>query len=190
LQFAPSATDTTNLLPSLATCITRTTKEAKHQNKIQCKQLDYIKEKDVRKKNKAEKWHHTSQRLVLNAASINCNSLAKEIPKSYLRIINSNTAGIVDREPQHQMCKHGFLEAGFTHGLATSLYIGNIMQNTWTTPSNLSPFTFFELDPLSSTQTAHCLHLHLLSKNKEGKSLGKIKASQIQEIKAPGTRDF
>jgi hypothetical protein len=34
---------------------------------------------------------------------------------------------------------------------------------------------------------AHCLHLHLLSKNTEGKSLDKIKASQIQEIKAPGT---
>jgi hypothetical protein len=85
------------------------------------------------------------------------------------------------------MSKLGFLEAGFAHSLATSLYMGNIMWNTWTTPSNLSPFTIFELDPLSSTQTTRCLHLHLPSKNMEGKSLDNTKASQIQEIKAPGT---
>jgi hypothetical protein len=109
-----------------------------------------------------------SQCLVLNAASINSGSPAKEIPKSYLRIINSNIAGMADRELQHQMSKLGFLDASFAHGLATSLYMGNIMWNTWTTPSNLSPFTIFELDPLSSTQMARCLHLHLLSKNTEG----------------------
>jgi hypothetical protein len=144
----------------------------------------------MRKENKAEKWHHTSQGLVLNAASINSNSPAKEIPKSYLRIINSNTAGMVDRELKHQMYNHGFLDASFARGLTTSLYMGDIMQNTPTTPSNLSPFTIFELDPLFSTQTAHCLHLHLLSKNKEGKSLGEIKASQIQESKPQGPGTF
>jgi hypothetical protein len=134
-----------------------------------------------------EKWHHTSQYLLLNAASIDSDSSTKEIRESYLRIINSDTAGIVDRELQHQMSKLGFSGASFAHGLATSLYMGNIMWNTWTPPSNLSPFIIFELDPLSSTQTACCLHLHLLSNNMEGKSLDEIKASQIQEIKAPGT---
>ncbi len=183
----PSTTDTTDLLQSLATGITRTTEEAKHQNKIQRKQLDYLKEKDARKKNKAEKWHHICQRLVLNTASINSNSPSKEIPESYLRIINRNTAGMANRELQHQMSELSFLDASFAHGLATSLFMGDIMWNTWTTPSNLSPFTIFELDPLSSTQTASCLHLHLLSNNTEGKSLDKINASQIQEIKALGT---
>jgi hypothetical protein len=86
------------------------------------------------------------------------------------------------------MSELGFSDAGFAHSLAANLYMGNIMWNTWTTPRNISPFIIFELDPLSSTQMAHCLYLHLLSKNTEGKSLDKIKASQIQEIKAP--RDF
>jgi hypothetical protein len=90
--------DTTSLLQSLAAGITRTTKETKHQNKIQCKQLDYIKEKDAKKKNKVEKWHPTSQRLVLNAVSIDSNSPTEEIPMSYLRIINSDTTGMADRE--------------------------------------------------------------------------------------------
>ncbi len=66
--------------------------------------------------------------------------------------------------------------------------MGNIlMWNTRITPSNLSSFPIFELDPLLSMQTTRCLHLHLLSENKEGKSLYKLKASQIQEIKVPRT---
>jgi hypothetical protein len=101
--------------------------------------------------------------LVLNAVSIGSDSPAKEIPKSYLRIININTAGMANRELQHQMSELGLLDAGFAHSLATSLYMGNIMWNTRTTPSNPSPFTIFELDPLLSTQMARCLHLHLLS---------------------------
>jgi hypothetical protein len=56
----PSMMDTADLLRSLATDITRTTKEAENQNRIQHKQLDYIKEKNAKKKNKAEKWHSPS----------------------------------------------------------------------------------------------------------------------------------
>ena len=53
-------TDTANILWSLAAGISRTSEEAEHQNKIHREQLDYIKEKNARKKNKAEKWHPTS----------------------------------------------------------------------------------------------------------------------------------
>jgi hypothetical protein len=136
--------NTTNLYQSLATGITRTTKEAVYQNEIQREQLDYIKEKDAKKKNKAEKRHHTSQRLVLNMTSINSNfpTEAEEIPKSYLHIINSNTAGMVNRELQHQISELGLVDTGFTHRLA--------QVSTWATScgilglsSNLSPLSPF-----------------------------------------------
>ena len=55
-----STTDTAILLWSLAAGFYCTSEEAKHQNKIHSKQLDYIKQKDAKKKNKAEKWHPTS----------------------------------------------------------------------------------------------------------------------------------
>jgi hypothetical protein len=183
----PSLTDTANILRSLTASISCTSEEAEHQNKLQRKQLDYIKAKDAKKKNKAEKWHPTSRRLVLNAALTNSNSPAKEIPTSYLRIINSKTAGMADKELQSQMLELGHADAGFAHGLAASLYVGNILWNNRSTPSNLSPFTVFELDPLSTTQATLCLQLHLLSKNTEGKLLNEIKASQIQEVKVPTT---
>ena len=63
--------DTADLLRSIAAGMSRSSEEAKNQNKIQCKQLDFMKDKKAKKKNKAEKWHTTSRRLVLNAASTN-----------------------------------------------------------------------------------------------------------------------
>ncbi len=164
-----SSEDTAAILRSLAAGISRTSEEAENQNKLQRKQLDYIKAKDAKKKNKAEKWHATSQRLVLNAASTDGDSPADEIPESYLRIINSKTAGMADKELQAQMSGLNYANAGFAHGLVASLYVGNILWNNRTMPSNLSPFTMFELDPLSTKQATHCLQLHLLSKNTEGK---------------------
>jgi hypothetical protein len=47
-----STMDTVNILWSLAAGISCTSKEAEHQNKIHCEQLDFIKEKDARKMNK------------------------------------------------------------------------------------------------------------------------------------------
>jgi hypothetical protein len=133
-----SLTDTADILRSLAAGISRTSKEAKNQNKLQHKQLDYIKAKDAKKKNKAEKWHPTIRCIVLNAASTDSNSLAKEIPGTYLRIINSETAGMADKELQSQMSALGHANAEFAHGLAASLYVGDILWNNRSTPSNLS----------------------------------------------------
>jgi hypothetical protein len=124
---------------------------------------------------------------VLNAASTNSDSPADIIPASYVQIINSETAGMADKELQSQMSELGHADTGFAHGLAASLYLGDILWNNRSTPSNLSPFIVFELDPLSTTQATRCLHLYLLSKNTEGKSLDEIKASQIQEVKVPTT---
>jgi hypothetical protein len=124
---------------------------------------------------------------VLNVASTDSNSPTGNIPASYVQIINSKTAGMADKELQSQILELGHADAGFDHGLATSLYVGDVLWNNHSTPSNLSPFTVFELDPLSTMQATSCLHLHHLSKNTEGKSLDKIKASQTQEVKVPTT---
>ncbi len=102
------------------------TKKAENQHKIQCKQLNFIKEKEAKKKNKAEKWHTTSRRLVLNAALTDSSSPAEDIPTSYLTVINSDTAGMADKELQSQMAGLSHSNARFDQGLAASLYVGDI----------------------------------------------------------------
>ena len=104
---------------------------------------------------------------MLNAASSDSDSPAEDIPASYLTVINSDTAGMANKELQRQMAGLGHSDAGFAHGLAASLCAGDIRWNNQTTPSNLSPFTVFELDPLSATQSKRCMQLHILSKNTE-----------------------
>ena len=165
--------------------MTRYSEKAENQNRLQRKQLDFIKDKEAKKKNKAEKWRTTSHHLVLNATSTDSDSPADDIPASYLAVIISDTAGMADKELQSQMARLGYSDAGFAHGLAASLYAGDIKWNNRSTPSNLSPFTVFELDPLLATQSKRCMQLHILSKNTEGKALKEIKASQIQEVKVP-----
>jgi hypothetical protein len=92
---------------------------------------------------------------------------------------------MANKELQAQMIALGYADAGFAHGLVTSLYVGDILWNNRTMPINLSPFTVYELHPLSTKQATHCLQLHLLLKNTEGKSLEEIKILQIQEVKVP-----
>ena len=177
--------DTANLLHSITARMSCSYEEAENQNKLQHKQLNYIKEKDAKKKNKAKKWHATSRCLVLNAASTVSDFPVEDIPASYLRISNSNTTGMADKQLQSQMTGLGLSDTGFALGLAASLYAGDLKWNNRTTPSNLSPFTVFELDPLWATQQERCMQLHILSKNSERKLLKEIKASQIQEVKVP-----
>ncbi len=130
--------------------MSRSFEEAENQNKLQREQLDYIKENNAKK---TKKWHATSQRLVLNAASIDSDFPADNILASYLSIINSNTAGMADKELQSQMTGLGLFDVGFAHGLAASLCVGDLKWNNCATPRNLSPFTVFKLDPLSATQS-------------------------------------
>jgi hypothetical protein len=68
---------------------------------------------------------------------------ADNIPASYLSIINSDTTGMVDKELRSQMAGLGLSDVGFAHGLAASLFAGDLKWNNHTTPSNLSPFTVF-----------------------------------------------
>ena len=64
---------------------------------------------------------------------------------------------MADKELQSQMLALGHADAGFAHGLAASLYVGDIFWNNCSMPSNLSPFTVFELDLLSTMQATRYL---------------------------------
>ncbi len=49
-----------------------------------------------------------------------------------------------NRELYNKMSELGYLNVGFTHGLAASLFMGDIVWNNQSSSSNLSPFTVFE----------------------------------------------
>ncbi len=104
----------------------RSSKVAEAQNVTQQEQLVYLKEKDKKKKDNAEKWHGL-RRLVLNAASTDRQVSAEEILVLYQDIINSKTAAMADKELHNQMVALGYPDIGFAHGTAASLYNGSIL---------------------------------------------------------------
>jgi hypothetical protein len=158
------------------------------QSEIQKEHVAYLKEKDKKKKDKAEKWHGLSPYLVLNVASTNGQVPTEQIPESYHLIINSETAAMADKELHSQMVALGHREEGFAHGTATSLYNGSILWNVRDKPSNLSFFTLYENNPLNNDQKSRYLHLNILTNKADNKNLDEIKASQKQIVTVP--KDF
>jgi hypothetical protein len=66
---AVNPVETVDALRLLGVTMAHSSKAAAAQNVTQHEQLDYLKEKDKKKNDKAKKWHSLSQCLVLNAAS-------------------------------------------------------------------------------------------------------------------------
>jgi hypothetical protein len=144
-----------------------------------------MKEKDKKKKDKAEKWHGPSCRLVLNAASTDGQRPADEIPESYQTIINTESVAMADTELHSQMVTKGHHDVGFAHGTAASIYNGSIRWHGRDKPSNLSFFTLYKNNPLSDAQTLRYHSLHILNNNVDNKNINKIKASQKQQVTIP-----
>ncbi len=119
--------ETVDVLRLLGATMAHSSKAVEAQNATQRKQLDYLKKKDKKKKDKAEKWHRLSQRLVLNAASADRLLPATEIQDLYQNIINSKTAVMADKELHSQTVALGYPNIGFAHGTAASLYTGSIL---------------------------------------------------------------
>jgi hypothetical protein len=90
---------------------------------------------------------------------------------------------MADRELHNQMPELDFPEVGFAHGLAASIYVGDIMWNNKNSSSNVSLFTVYALSAPNRTMPPPPPPL----KKIEGKSLEEIKASQKQDIKVSAT---
>ncbi len=144
-----------------------------------------MKEKDKKKKDKAGKWHGPSRCLILNTASTNGQHPSDKIPESYQAMINMESVAMADKELHSQMVAKGHPEVGFAHGTAASLYNGSIRWQGRNKPSNLSFFTLYKSNPLSDSQTAHYLSLHILNNNTDNKNINEIKSSQKQQVNVP-----
>jgi hypothetical protein len=107
---------TVDELRQLGATMARSSKAAEAQNAAQQEQLAYLKEKDNKKKDKAEKWHGLSRCLVLNAASTGTQVPVEEIPVLYQDVINNEMEAMADKELHSQMVALGHPDVGFAHG--------------------------------------------------------------------------
>ena len=188
--ISPGTAPTTNeaVLQQLAASISRQSDEAKTQNELLTRQLEHNLDKEEKKKDRFKKLHSSTKQLILFASANDADDAPSEVSESCKRFINAETVGIAEQELNLQFKNLGLQDAAFSPGLTQALYSGKFAWADKSTPSNFSPFSFFEVEPLAfAEQQNRHLILHLVETQGKGKTLDEIKASNKQEVKAPTT---
>ena len=128
--------------------------------------------------------HASTKQLILFASADDADDVPTDVPDSCKRFINAESTGLAEQELNLQFKNLGLQDAAFSPGLTQALYAGKFLWADKRTPSNFSPFSIFEVEPLlAADQQNRHLILHLVKTQGKGKSLDEIKASSKQELK-------
>ena len=132
-------------------------------NELITRQLDHNIEKDEKKKNRLKKLHPSVLKLILFASAEDPSSVPLNVTDSCKRFINSDTEGLADLELITQFKNRNLHNVAFSAGLTQALYNGRFQWSDPSTPSNFSPFSMFEAEPiqLAEQQNRHFI-LHVI----------------------------
>ena len=111
--FAPPGTPTATdaVLQQLTASISRQTDEAKAQNEILNRQLEYNIDKEEKKKDRFKKLHSSTKQLILFASAKDATNVPTEVNEDCKRFINSETVGVAEQELNQQFKKLGLQDA-------------------------------------------------------------------------------
>jgi hypothetical protein len=76
----------------------------------------------------------------------------KEVPTNFTdsckRFMNSKTVALAEQELNQEFKTRGMNKVSFTTGYTENMYAGSFLWSSGNTPSNHSPFAFFEVEPI------------------------------------------
>jgi hypothetical protein len=124
--------------------------------------------------------------MFLFASAMDSEEIPEEPVDSCKRIINSKTVALTEQELNNQFKSHGLNEVSFSPGYIAKVYAGSLIWASSDTPSNHSPFSFAEVEPIrAAEQKNRHLTLQLILTQGRGLSVKEIKASNKQEVHHP-----
>ena len=110
--------------------------------------------------------------------------ISDEPVDSCKRIINSKTVALAEQELNNQFESHGLNEVSFSPGYIANVYAGSLIWASSNTPSNQSPFSFAEVEPIrAAEQKNRHLTLQLILTQGQGMTVKEIKASNKHDKK-------
>ena len=115
--------------------------------------------------------------MLLNAAALDCDEVAEELPRSCKSFYSCENAGLEEQELTLQLEDLGLSEVGYAHDLIQALLAGNFTYSDPSTPNKISSFCVFERNPLQNEHQACAIVLHLIPTQGQGKTVDEIKAS-------------
>ena len=159
---------------------------ARESNALRKQELDRLKEKDDKEKDKiSSRIHKSVLKMIKMAASEDGKSVPNELPEGCKSFLNCNSAGMAELELYEQLEDVGLKNVSFAHGTVIALHGGVLLYSVGGSPSNLSAFCFSKGKALQKDTKDRALVLHLIHQQGKGKSLDELKASAKQTVAVP-----
>jgi hypothetical protein len=151
---------TNSALDLLAKSVFRMKEDNESTADVLSRQLTFQREVEEKKKDKTEDWHDTTKNMIKNCASEDGETPAPSIPKSYLDIINSKSAGLAIQSIQASMDQRGHREVGWPEVLAQSLQKGSLLYKSLDKPSGLTIHCLYVTQPLQASMGSRGVEYH------------------------------
>ena len=172
------AADITNtaVLGLLNSTLSRQADKQEEQNTILTNQLQHMIEKEGLIKNRFKNLHESITKMIIFASAVDNEDTPDEPVESFKRIINSKTAvALAEQELNTQFESHGLNEVSFSQGYMVNIYSGNMLWASSDTPSNQSPFSLAEVEPLRADEQKNChISLQLILTQGRGMTVDEI----------------
>jgi hypothetical protein len=175
----PPAADITStaVFGLLNTTLSRQADKQEEQNKILSNQLEHMIEKEGSNKNIFKNLRDSTIKMILFASATDSEDYPDKPIDSFKRIINSKMVALAEQELNTQFESHGLSEVSF---------LGNLLWSSSDSPSNHSPFSLAEVEPLRADEQKNChITLQLVLTQGRGMTVDEIKASNKQEVHPP-----
>ena len=138
------------------------------------------------KKDRLKKLHPSVSKFLLFASAKDSHTVPSDVTEACKRFINSETEGLADLELNIQFQERNFHDVNFSSGFTQAIYNGRFRWSDQNSPSNFSPFSMFEVDPIqASEQQNHYFILHIILTQGKIRTIDEIKSSNKQIVKAP-----
>jgi hypothetical protein len=126
------------------------------QNNILTKQLNHMIEKNGSTKNRVKHLHESTIKMLLFALAMDNETVPIDLSESCKCIINSKLVALAKQELNLQFENHGMTKVSFPMGYIANMYRGSLLWSSSNIPSNHSPFSFLEAEPLRMEEHKNC----------------------------------
>jgi hypothetical protein len=185
LPPAPAVADLNGFFAPLLATVTRQVDAQEVQNNILHTHVEHMVEMSGKKKNRVKNLHKSTIKKLLFASAMDNETVPLNLMDSCKRVINSKTVALTEQELNLQFKNRGLSEVSFLMGFTSNMCDGILLWSSTDTPSNHSPFTFNEAEPIrmDKLKNRH-LTLQLILMQGKGMMVDEIKAANKQQVHA------
>jgi hypothetical protein len=186
LPPAPAVADLNGFFAPLLATVTHQVEAQEVQNNILHTHVKHMVKTSGKEKNRVKNLHKSTIKMLLFASAMDNETVPLDLIDSCKRVINSKTVALAEQELNLQFENRGLSKVSFPTAYTSNMYNGILLWSSTDTPSNHSPFTFNEAEPIRmDKQKNRHLTLQLILMQGKGMTVDEIKATNKQEVHAP-----